>query len=157
MRLNRLRLRNYGCFADLDLQLASEPGRITLITAPNGAGKSILRQAFHDLLFDIPMQSPMKFRHGYAGMALQADAETANGTRFSFGWERGGKPQRVTSDSARFAALRSGVTPQQLESLFALDTTRLRKGGTDLKGGATLSEALLAGRVGLREGGPRHH
>ena len=145
MRLKRLRLRNYGCFADLDLQLAAEPGRITLITAPNGAGKSVLRQAFHDLLFDIPMQSPMKFRHGYAGMALHADAETADGTSFSFGWERGGKPQRVTSDAARFAALRNGVTPQQLESLFALDTTRLRRGGTDLKGGATLSEALLAG------------
>ena len=145
MRLRRLRLRNYGCFAELDLQLATEPGRITLITAPNGAGKSVLRQAFHDLLFDIPTQSPMKFRHGYAGMSLHADAETADCVPFSFGWERGGKPQRVTSDDAAFAALRNGVTPQQLESLFALDTTRLRKGGTDLKGGATLSEALLAG------------
>ena len=146
MRLKRLRLRNYGCFAELDLELAAEPGRITLITAPNGAGKSVLRQAFHDLLFDIPTQSPMKFRHGYAGMALHADAQMADGTQFSFGWERGGKPhQRVTSDTAAFAALRNGVSPQQLETLFALDTTRLRKGGTDLKGGATLSEALLAG------------
>lgn len=145
MRLKRLRLRNYGCFANLDLELAEEPGRITLITAPNGAGKSVLRQAFHDLLFDIPVQSPMKFRHGYTGMALHAEAQMANGAQFSFGWERGGKPQRVTSDAARFVALRNGVNPQQLESLFALDTTRLRKGGTDLKGGATLSEALLAG------------
>ena len=145
MRLKRLLLRNYGCFAELDLKLAAEPGRITLITAPNGAGKSVLRQAFHDLLFDIPMQSPMKFRYGYEGMAIYAEAEMADGAQFSFGWERGGKPQRVTNDTARFAALRGGVTSQQLESLFALDTTRLRKGGTDLKGGATLSEALLAG------------
>jgi len=145
MRLKRFQLRNYGCFADLDLELAAEPGRITLITAPNGAGKSVLRQAFHDLLFDIPVQSSMKFRHGYAGMALHAEAEMGDGTQFSFGWERGGKPQRVTSDAASFAALRNGVNPQQLESLFALDTTRLRRGGTDLKGGATLSEALLAG------------
>ena len=145
MRLKRLRLRNYGCFADLDLALATEPGRLTLITAPNGAGKSVLRQAFHDLLFDIPVQSSMKFRHGYAGMALHAEAEMGDGTQFSFGWDRGGKPQRVTSDAASFAALRNGANPQQLESLFALDTTRLRRGGTDLKGGATLSEALLAG------------
>ncbi len=144
MRLRRLQLRNYGCFGDLRLELAAEPGRVTLITAPNGAGKSVLRQAFHDLLFDIPMQSPMKFRHGYPGMALHADA-LVDGAEFSFGWERGAKTQRVTNDTARFAAVRSGVTPQQLESLFALDTTRLRKGGTDLKGGATLSEALLAG------------
>ena len=145
MRLRRFRLRNYGCFAELDLELATEPGRITLITAPNGAGKSVLRHAFHDLLFDIPRESPMRFRHGYAGMSLHADAETADGVPFSFGWERGGRPQRVASDDGLFAALRHGVTPQQLESLFALDTTRLRKGGTDLKGGATLSEALLAG------------
>lgn len=146
MRLKRLRLRNYGCFADLDLELAAEPGRITLITAPNGAGKSVLRQAFHDLLFDIPIQSPMKFRHGYAGMALHADAQMADGTQFSFGWERGAKPhQRITSDAAAFGALRNWVSPQQLETLFALDTARLRKGGTDLKGGATLSEALIAG------------
>ena len=144
MRLKRLRLHNYGCFADLDLELAAEPGRITLIDAPNGAGKSVLRQAFHDLLFDIPTQSPMKFRHGYPGMALHAEAEM-DGTPLSFGWERSGKPQRVTSDPARFAALRNGVTPKQLEDLFALDTTRLRKGGTDLKGSVTLSEALLAG------------
>ena len=92
MRLKRLSLRNYGCFAALDLGLATEPGRITLVTAPNGAGKSVLRQAFHDLLFDIPLQSPMKFRHGYTGMALHAEAELADGAPFSFGWERGSKP-----------------------------------------------------------------
>ena len=128
MRLRRLRLRNYGCFDELDLRLATEPGRITLIMAPNGAGKSVLRQAFHDLLFDIPMQSPMKFRHGYSGMALHAEAETADGAPFGFGWERGGKPQRVTSDPARSRRCGNGVTPQQLESLFALDTTRLAQG-----------------------------
>jgi len=145
MRLKRLRLRRYGSFEDADLDLASEPGRISLIVAPNGAGKSVLRQAFHDLLFDIPLQSPMKFRHGYAGMALEAEAVDAEGVAFGFGWVRGGKPARVTSDAARFAALQRGVTPQQLERLFALDTARLREGGTDLKGGSTLAGALLAG------------
>ena len=87
MRLKRLQLSNYGSFAQLDLQLATEPGRITLITAPNGAGKSVLRQAFHDILFDIPVQSPMKFRHGYPGMALHAEAVDAEGVGFSFGLE----------------------------------------------------------------------
>lgn len=92
MRLKRFRLRNYGCFTDLDLQLAAEPGRITLITASNGAGKSVLRQAFHDLLFDIPMQSPMKFRHGYAGMTLHADAEAADGTDSASGGSAAASP-----------------------------------------------------------------
>ncbi len=85
MRLRRLQLRRYGCFDDTDLELAVEPGRITMIVAPNGAGKSVLRHAFHDLLFDIPLQSPMKFRHGYAGMALHAEAVDADGTAFGFG------------------------------------------------------------------------
>ncbi len=145
MRLKRLKVRNYGSFANLDLELVTEPGHITLITAPNGAGKSVLRQAFHDLLFDIPLRSPMRFRHGFPGMELHAEAVDGSGTPFSFGWVRNAKPQRVVSDPARYEALRNGVTPQQLESLFALDTNRLRKGGTDLKGGTTLSEALLAG------------
>ena len=145
MRLQRLQLRRYGCFDDVDLEFATEPGRVTMIVAPNGAGKSVLRRAFHDLLFDIPVQSPMKFRHGYSGMALHAEAIDATGTAFGFGWARGGKPPRVTTDQGRFAALQRGVTPQQLEQLFALDTGGLRKGGTDLKGGTTLAGALLAG------------
>lgn len=145
MRLRRLRIEQYGCFEHADLAFATEPGRINLIVAPNGAGKSVLRRAFHDLLFDIPLQSPMKFRHGYPGMALHAEALAADGTAFGFGWVRGRKPQRVTTDPARFAALQREVTPQQLEQLFALDTAGLRKGGTDLKGGTTLAGALLAG------------
>jgi len=145
MRLRRLQLQNYGCFEAADLHLADEPGRITMIVAPNGAGKSVLRQAFHDLLFDIPPQSPMKFRHGYTGMALLAEVIGADGVPFSFGWVRGAKPQRMTTDPNRFQALRGGVTPEQLRWLFALDTKGLRDGGTDLKGGATLAGALLAG------------
>lgn len=145
MRLRRLQLHRYGCFDNTDIELATEPGRITMIVAPNGAGKSVLRRAFHDLLFDIPLQSPMKFRHGYPGMALHAEAIDADGTAFGFGWVRGGKPARVTTDPGRFAALQRGVTPQQLERLFALDTAGLRRGGTDLKGGTTLAGALLAG------------
>jgi uncharacterized protein YhaN len=145
MRLRRLRLENYGCFERTELRLAAEPGRVNLVVAPNGAGKSLLRQAFHDLLFDIPLQSAMKFRFGYAGMALHAQAVAADGTPFDFGWVRGGKPPRITSDEARFAELRASATPRQLEQLFALDTTRLRAGGTDLQGGESLAGALLSG------------
>ena len=145
MRLRRLRLERYGSFESADLEFATEPGRINLVVAPNGAGKSVLRRAFHDLLFDIPLQSPMKFRHGYPGMALHAEAIDADGAAFGFGWVRGGKPPRVTTDPTRFATLQRGISPQQLEQLFALDTACQRRGGTDLKGGTTLAGALLAG------------
>ena len=145
MRLRRLLIEQYGCFAHADLVFATEPGCINLVVAPNGAGKSVLRRAFQDLLFDIPARSPMKFRHGYRGMALHAEAIGADGTAFGFGWVRQGKPSRVTTDPARYAALRRDITPQQIEALFALDTAGLRRGGTDLKGGTTLAGALLAG------------
>ena len=145
MRLRRLLIEQYGCFERADLAFAAEPGRINLVVAPNGAGKSVLRQAFHDLLFDIPLQSAMKFRFDYPGMALHAEAVAADGTPFGFGWVRRGKPQRTTTDPARFAELRAGCTSRQFEQLFALDTHRLRQGGTDLKGGETLAGALLSG------------
>ncbi len=145
MRLRRLLIERYGCFERADLAFATEPGRISLVVAPNGAGKSVLRQAFHDLLFDIPVQTAMKFRFGYPGMALHADAVDADGTAFDFGWARQGKPPRTTTDPARYDALRKASTPQQLERLFALDTKRLREGGSDLKGGETLAGALLSG------------
>ncbi len=145
MRIRRLVLDQYGTFAHAELNFATEPGRLTLVTAPNGAGKSVLRHAFHDLLFDIPKQSAMSFRHGYRKMALMADAIGTDGAAFSFGWSRDDKPPRVTNDPARFEALRRETTPEQLEKLFALDTARLRAGGTDLKKGQTLAEALLSG------------
>jgi uncharacterized protein YhaN len=145
MRLKTLVLERYGCFERAALNFAAEPGRINVMVAPNGAGKSVLRQAFHDLLFDIPLQSVMKFRFGYSGMSLQAEAVDDDGTEFGFGWVRHGKGQRVTTDPARYARLREAVTPRQLEQLFCLDTARLRQGGTDLQGGETLAGALLSG------------
>lgn len=145
MRLRRLQITNYGCFDTADLALAAEPGRITLVVAANGAGKSVLRQAFHDLLFEIPRQSPMKFRFGYPGMALAAEALAADGTPFGFGCTRDPKAPRTTTDPARFEAILRDTTPKQIESLFALDTLRLRKGGADLQGGDTLAAAMLSG------------
>lgn len=145
MRFRRLLIKNYGCFKHADLAFATEPGRITLVVAPNGTGKSVLRQAFHDLLFDIPLKSPMSFRFGYKGMALHASAIAGDGVPFDFAWARQGEPKRTTSDPIRYAAIRNESTPLQLEQLFALDTARLRKGGTDLKGGETLAGALLSG------------
>src|ERR1700733_9702458 len=102
MRLRRLLIEQYGNFEHVELALAAQPGCINLIVAPNGAGKSVLRQAFHDLLFGIPAQSKMRFRYDYAGMHLHADAVTQAGEDLAFGWKR--KPGRVFADDAGGAA-----------------------------------------------------
>ena len=54
MRLARLTLERYGPFERLDLPLDPMPGRVNLIVAPNGFGKSVLRRAIGDMLFGIP-------------------------------------------------------------------------------------------------------
>ncbi|WP_158742039.1 AAA family ATPase [Acidisphaera sp. L21] len=151
MRLHRLLIEKYGNLERAELSFDPAPGRINLLLAPNGAGKSVLRQAFHDLLFGIPLQSDMKFRFDYPGMHLCADAVSQDGAEFTFGWQRkAGRifPNAGTDPAASrwLAELTAAVTPRQVEMLFALDTDRLRAGGKELAtGDGTLGSALLSG------------
>src|ERR1700712_5764624 len=149
MRLRRLLIEQYGNFERLDLALAAEPGRINLVVAPNGAGKSVLRQAFHDLLFGYATKSKMNFRYRN-GLNLQAEAVTRSGEDLHFGWRhpagRAFPDATDLSAATRFGAALGGIKPAQLENLFALDTARLREGGEDLaQGGDSLGLALLSG------------
>ncbi len=150
MRLKSLLIENYGVFKRLEIPLSVVPGTIDLVVAPNGAGKSMLRGAMHDLLFGIPVQAPaVKFRFGYSGMALHADAVLADGTDLRFGWHK--QRGRVFEGDAaveqrRFAGAIGALSARQLSHLFALDTEHLRLGGEELaKGGTSLGVALLSG------------
>jgi uncharacterized protein YhaN len=141
-------IEQYGNFERLDLSFAAERGRINLIVAPNGAGKSVLRQAFHDLLFGYGPKTRMNFRYS-KGLNLQAEAQTQSGESLTFGWRHPGGRAFDEADAtaaARFGAALGGIKPPQLESLFALDTARLRAGGEELaQGGDSLGLALLSG------------
>ncbi len=148
MRLTRFQVTRYGNFDDIVLRFDPAPGRLNLLVAPNGAGKSVLRRAFHDLLFGVETQSDMKHRAGYARMRLSAEALAPDGAPFGFAWDR--KQGRVFDDQARhepvFRRSLGAITPSQLKLLFALDTTALRLGGQQLAhGGDTLGAALLSG------------
>ena len=151
MRLRTMLIERYGNFEHASLSFDPAPGQLNLLVAPNGAGKSVLRRAFHDLLFGIPLQSDMRFRFDYPGMHLRAEAVAADGSAFSFGWQR--KPGRVFPDAGSEAVagrwlkeVLEAITPRQVEQLFALDTERLRKGGLELAtGDGTLGSALLSG------------
>jgi uncharacterized protein YhaN len=162
MRLESLRLLRYGPFEDLALSLNAKPGCLNLVCAPNGAGKSVLRQAFSDLLFGIGGQSPMGFRHGYQGMRLAAVAVTEDGARQEFGRRKGhgntwtdadGNPLATPEAAAHFAR----TDARTLERLFALDTARLREGGRALLeeegeiGQALISASGLSSARGLQE------
>ncbi len=151
MRLRTLLIEKYGNFDRAELAFDPAPGRLNLLLAPNGAGKSVLRRAFHDLLFGIPLQSDMRFRFDYPGMHLRADAVSAEGAEYAVAWQRKGGRSFPTAGADPAAArwfeeLMKAVTPRQVEMLFALDTARLRSGGEELASGdGTVGSALLSG------------
>lgn len=156
MRLAELRLEKYGPFEHLTLALDPAPGRINLITAPNGAGKSVLRQAFSDLLFGIPARSALNFRYGYAEMRISAKALLGTGETLEFTRRKGLGTTLLDAQGAALEPARLGMLPDSatFERLFALDTALLRKGGDDLlKSGGSVADALLAaqGLPGARQ------
>ena len=157
MRLTGLTLRRYGPFEETSLAFDPTPGRINLVLAPNGAGKSVLRHAFGELLFGISGQTPMGFRHGYAEMQLSATGLAADGGHFAFTRRKGLKNTLTGEgdaplDQAWLDRLMGRADARLLSQLFALDTERLRQGGRDLlSSGGALADALLAAAGGLRE------
>ena len=81
MRIAHLRLERYGPFEALDLPLDPTPGRVNLIVAPNGYGKSVIRRAIGEFLFGIEARTPMTFRFGTEKMRILADVEQDGGVR----------------------------------------------------------------------------
>nr|WP_245216077.1 AAA family ATPase [Pararoseomonas baculiformis] len=155
--MTSLTLRRYGPFEEAALSFDPAPGRINLVLAPNGAGKSVLRHAFGELLFGIGGQTPMGFRHGYAGMQLSATGLAPDGSPFAFTRRKGLRntltgPDDAPLDQAWMDRLLGRADAKLLSQLFALDTERLRQGGRDLlSSGGALADALLAASGGLRE------
>ncbi len=136
MRLTRLGLTCYGHFDARTLELDPRPGCINLIVAPNGAGKSVLRQAVSEMLFGIHTQTPMGFAFPYPKMRLRAEAER-DGVRFGFIRRKGDLNtltdlQERPADAALLARLPRKDDRKRLERLFMLDSAQLRAGGRAL-------------------------
>ena len=151
MRLQRLRLECYGNFADAVIELDGRPGRINLVVAPNGAGKSVVRQAISELLFGIHTQTPMGFQFGYDRMRLMASAGFGDGEAFGF-VRRKGRANTLTDPSGQpahpvlLARMPREADRKRLERLFVLDSAQLRAGGRALlQTDGDLADALLSG------------
>ncbi len=155
MRLESLTLEKYGNFEREAVRLDPRPGRLNLLVAPNGAGKSVLRQGFVDLLYGIGGQSRMGFRFGYPGMRLTAELRDAQGAAVRLVRRKGQGGTLVDGEgrdgTALLASLLGGTDSRRLQQLFSLDTERLRVGGRELlETGGDLAEALLSAGSGLR-------
>jgi uncharacterized protein YhaN len=155
MRLTSFALENYGNFESVRLSFDPQPGRVNLVVAPNGGGKSVLRQAFHDLLFGIPGQTRMAFRFGYAGMRLFAEGINGSGAAFAIGRRKGVGNTLIDGagnniDSHVLKGLIGEADEGLFERLFALDSHLLRRGAEAmLASGGDLAEALFAAGSGI--------
>ncbi len=155
MRFESLVLEKYGSFEREAVRLDPRPGRLNLLVAPNGAGKSVLRQAFADLLYGIGGQSRMGFRFGYPGMRLTAELLDGGGASVRLVRRKGHGGTLLDGEgrdgTALLAGLLGGTDLRRLQQLFSLDTERLRAGGRELlETGGDLAEALLSAGSGLR-------
>lgn len=83
MRLARIELTRYGKFTDRSLDLPQQDVDLHLIVGPNEAGKSTLRQAILDLFYDIPVRTPLGFKHGKSEMVI-GGVLTNGGAPFAF-------------------------------------------------------------------------
>lgn len=150
MRIARFRLENYGPFEAQDLTFSTATGKVNLVIAPNGAGKSVLRQALRDFVFGIPGQSPMSFRFGYKGMRLLADVVDDEGEISRLARRKGRGNTLATEAGEDLPEARLGRLTGQADEglflrLFCLDTELLRSGGRELiEGGGDVTEAIFS-------------
>ena len=150
MRLRQLRLECYGNFADAALELDDRPGRINLIVAPNGAGKSVLRRAVSELLFGIHPQTPMNFRYEYNRMRLVTTVAFADDPAVAFVRRKGSTNTLTNADGKPVHPSIPNRLPREaerkrLERLFMLDSATLREGGKALlQTDGDLADALLS-------------
>jgi uncharacterized protein YhaN len=157
MRLTALVLNRYGNFEAERIAFDPRPGVLNLLVAPNGAGKSVLRTAFEDLLFKIHNQTPMGFRFGYPNMRITAEIQLPDGSSATIERRKTRGNVLTAADGTELepslvGALLGNHDRKLLERLFALDTERLRQGGKDLlASGGDLASALLSASGGIRE------
>lgn len=133
MRFEAIQLHRYGHFTDQALQFPRQDCDFHLIVGANEAGKSTLRQAFHDLLFGIPMKTSMGFLHPGADLSLGAVLSGGPG-ELAFGRRRIRRNNGLVDaagEPLEPEALQpwlGSVNPAFFERMFGLDHQRLELG-----------------------------
>ncbi len=144
--LTVLHLQRYGALADVELPLGAG---LTVVVGPNEAGKSTTRLALGDLLWGLPLRSPLHALVPRGQVRLMADLE--DGTRLV--------------RTAKGLLARDGLTPlppsahpwgaddeehrRAWATSFGLDHTALRAGGQAVcRGEGDLAELVFTAREG---------
>ncbi len=135
MRLQTLELIKYGHFTDETLSFPGSACDFHLIVGPNEAGKSTLRRAVTELLFGMPLRSPMGFRHAVGDLRLGAVIESEAGT-LAFHRSRSRKSLRTPDDEElepdALTRHLGATTEAVFRRMFCLDLEALLEGGRSI-------------------------
>lgn len=159
MRLNSFDLTRYGKFTDLNLSFGtSEDGApdLHVIYGANEAGKSTLLSGWLDLLFQIPVQSPMKFLHPYTSMqlgaALKIDGSVHNVIRVKKRDHSLLDAQGAPIGEALIHGGLRGLDRASYAAMFSLNQQTLDEGGESiLASEGDLGELLFQASAGLTD------
>ena len=155
MKIERLLLKAFGPFTELELDLAGPTGSVNLVFGENEAGKSSSLRGLEGLCFGIEAKSQDNHLHSYDQMRVGATLRLADGTRRTFIRRKGLKNTvldekgGVTPD-AEFERFLCGVGKSGFEALFCLSYQRLSEGSkTILEENGELGKLLFEARSDL--------
>ena len=161
MKIRTLFLRAFGPFTDTRLDF-SGPANLHLVFGANEAGKSSALRAITDLRYGIPAQSRDNFVHEYKSMLVAGAFEDVAGRVVGLARRKGNKDTLMVADpdtgeplggapvaAETVLALTGGVMREQFETMYGLDSERLRRGGRQLiHGEGDLGAALFEASTG---------
>ncbi|MCF8209608.1 MAG: AAA family ATPase [Rhodoferax sp.] len=154
MRIARLDLLRYGKFTDQTLEFPLAAQDFHLVVGPNEAGKSTLRHAILDLLFEIETRSRFNFLHPHSDMRLGARIGHADS---ALDFVRTKARQRSLQTPAGSALPDNALAPYLgtversfFDQMFGLDHTRLVKGGQEILSASNdLGQILFQAAAGI--------
>ena len=156
MRLQCLDLLRYGHFTDRQLEFGTGAPDLHIVFGPNEAGKSTALSAIEDMLFGIPVRSPLDFLHDYRDMRIGAVLEH-DGQNLAAVRRKGARDTLLGTDGLPMAGGMRALDPFLANAdrsffarMFSLDPVRLRQGGQEiLDPGNDIGQILFSAGAGI--------
>ncbi|TWU43735.1 chromosome segregation protein [Novipirellula aureliae] len=157
MRIRQLDLIRIGPFNNQTLSFEQGDFGLHLVYGPNEAGKSSTLRALTHWLFGFPGETKSRdhFQHAYKNLRVGGTIEDHDGETLTCVRRHGGQKSlrgendKGALDPAVLSAFLCGLTQQQFQTQFGIDSKQLVEGGkTIAKGGGELGESLFAAGSG---------
>jgi len=153
MRILRLDLLRFGCFANVSLDLADGHADLHVIYGKNESGKSSALRALEAWLFGFEERTSDSFIHSYSQLRVGGRLKNAN-AELTFRRRKARKQTIVDEDEKplpddALVPFLHGVTRDQFRVMFGLGHQALVEGGREiLRGGGEIGQALVSAGMG---------